>query len=116
MSYSVAGSPPSRLYERMGNRDGVSRSITMSRSGGRSARASFTRSWTSCSAYRMSVPDVNVMFISDAPRMDRDVTLMTPGTMLMASSMGRVMLNTTWRAHSEDPWATMVTRGNVNSG
>src|SRR3989449_894956 len=34
MSYSVAGSPPFRLYDRMGNSDGVSRSTSMSRSQG----------------------------------------------------------------------------------
>ena len=34
MSYSVAGSPPSRLYERIGKSDGVSRSTSMSRFGG----------------------------------------------------------------------------------
>jgi len=36
--------------------------------------------------------------------------------MLTASSSGRVMLNTTWRAPSVEPWATIVMRENRSSG
>lgn len=64
----------------------------------------------------MSVLGVNVIEISLDPRIDREWTRITPGTTLTASSIGRVTLNTTCRAPSVDPWATIVTRGNVSSG
>ena len=104
MSNSVAGSPPSRLYERIGKTDGVSRSISMSRFAGRSLRAWLTRACTCCSATIMSVDGENVTFVSLPPRIDRDCTRVTPGMMLIASSIGRVMLNSTWRAPSELPF------------
>ena len=116
MSYIVVGSPPSRLYETIGNSAGDSRSISMSSPAGRSPRSSFTRAWTCCSAYAMSVRSANVTEISLAPRMDRDCTRVTPGTTLTASSMGCVTANTTWRAPSAEPCATMVMREKFSSG
>ena len=50
----------------------------------------------------MSVVGANVMFVSLPPRIERDCTRVTPGTMLTASSIGRVMLNSTCRAPSDD--------------
>ena len=47
---------------------------------------------------------------------ERECTRRTPGTMLTASSIGRVMLNTTWRAPSDDPCATIVMRGKDQLG
>ena len=64
----------------------------------------------------MSVDSVNVMFTSLAPRIERDFTRSTPGTMLTASSIGRVTAKTTCRAPSDEPCATIVMRGNVSSG
>ena len=64
----------------------------------------------------MSVVGANVMFVSLPPRIDRDCTRVTPGTMLTASSIGRVMLNSTCRAPSDVPSATIVMRENVSSG
>ncbi len=100
----------------MGNIDGVSRSAWMSSPAGRSPRASLIRACTSCSAYSMSVRGANVTVISLAPRIERECTRDTPGTTLIASSIGRVTLNTTCRAPSEEPRATIVMRGNVSSG
>ena len=56
------------------------------------------------------------MFTSLAPRMDRLFTRTTPGTMLTASSIGRVIANTACRAERLDPCATIVMRGKVSSG
>ncbi len=64
----------------------------------------------------MSVRSENVMFTSLAPRIDRLFTRSTPGTVLIASSMGRVIAKTTCRAPSEEPVATIATRGKVSSG
>ena len=64
----------------------------------------------------MSVPGANVIAISLAPRIECDRTRVTPGTMLTASSRGRVMLKTTCRAPSVEPWATIVTREKFSSG
>ncbi len=64
----------------------------------------------------MSVLGENHIEISLAPRMDFERTRSTPGTTLTASSMGRVMLKTTWRAPSEEPSATMAMRGKISSG
>ena len=64
----------------------------------------------------MSVRGANVIFVSLPPRIERDCTRVTPGTMLTASSIGRVMLNSTWRAPSEVPFTTTVTRENSSSG
>ena len=79
-------------------------------------RTWLTRACTCCSAKVMSVFGANVMFVSLPPRIERDCTRVTPGTMLIASSIGRVMLNTTWRAPSELPSTTIVTREKVSSG
>ena len=64
----------------------------------------------------MSVVGENLMFVSLPPRIDRDCTRVTPGMMLIASSIGRVMLNSTWRAPSALPWTTTVMREKVSSG
>ena len=64
----------------------------------------------------MSVPSANVMFVSLPPRIDRDCTRVTPGTMLTTSSIGRVMPNSTCRAPNADPSATTVTREKASSG
>jgi len=64
----------------------------------------------------MSVPGAKVTEISVAPRMVCERTRMTPGTMLTASSNGRVTLKTICRAPSVDPCATMVMRENRSSG
>ncbi len=64
----------------------------------------------------MSVLGANHTEISLAPRMDLERTRRTPGTTLTASSIGRVTLNTTWRAPSDEPSATMPIRGKVSSG
>ena len=58
----------------------------------------------------MSVFGANVTLISAAPRIDRDCTRVTPGTMLTASSIGRVTLNSTCRAPSDEPSATIMMR------
>ena len=116
MSYSVAGDPPSRLYETMGKSDGESRSTCNSSPAGRSTRAWLTRCCVCCSAYAMSVLGANVIEISLAPRIDRECTRVTPGTTLTASSSGCVMEKTTWRAPSADPSATTIMRGNCSSG
>src|SRR3989440_209906 len=94
----MAGSPPSRLYERMGKSEGVRRSISMSRSGGSAPCTWLTRARTSWSAYAMSVAGEKLIDNSLAPRIECDCTRVTPGTTLTASSSGRVTLNTTWRA------------------
>ena len=64
----------------------------------------------------MSVCSLKVIEISLPPRIERDFTRSTPGTMLTASSIGRVMANTSCRAESVDPSATIVMRGKVSSG
>ena len=64
----------------------------------------------------MSVLGANVTFVSLPPRIDRDCTRVTPGTMLTASSIGRVMLNSTCRAPSDVPCTTIVTRENCELG
>ena len=64
----------------------------------------------------MSVFGPKKTLISLAPRIDLDRTRCTPGTMLTASSIGRVIANTICRALSVLPSATIVTRGNVSSG
>ena len=64
----------------------------------------------------MSVRGANVMAISLAPRMECDCTRVTPGTTLTASSRGRVTLNTTCRAPSVEPSATILIRENSSSG
>ena len=87
----------------MGNKDGASRSISISRSGGSDAWTCPTRARTSWSAYAMSVRGAKVMAISLAPRMECDWTRVTPGTTLTASSSGRVILNTTCRAPRAEP-------------
>ena len=116
MSYSVAGSPPSRLYETIGNSDGVSRSIWMSSPGGSDVTTWLTRACTCWSANWRSVLSENVMLISEAPRMVRDCTRVTPGTMLTASSIGRVISKSTWRAPSGEPLTTTVMREKRSSG
>ena len=100
----------------MGNTDGVSRSTSNSTSLGSCALAWFTRACTRCRASCMSLLGAKYTWISLAPRMEREVTRCTPGTMLTASSMGRVTLKTTWRAPSEVPCATTVMRGKRSSG
>ena len=62
------------------------------------------------------MPGANVMAISVAPRMVCERTRVTPGTTLTASSIGRVMLKTTWRAPSVEPSATTVMREKFSSG
>jgi hypothetical protein len=116
MSYIVAGSPPSRLYEMMGNSDGERRSTWTSSPGGSVEVTWFTRACACWSANAMSVFGANVAEISLAPRMDLDCTRVTPGITLIASSIGCVIANTTWRAPSADPSATIVIRGNCSSG
>ncbi len=64
----------------------------------------------------MSVPDAKVMEISVAPRIVWERTRVTPGTMLTASSNGRVTLNTICRAPSVEPCATIVIREKRSSG
>ena len=64
----------------------------------------------------MSVFSENVMFVSLPPRITRDCTRVTPGTMLTASSIGRVTPKSTWRAPNADPSATTVIRENCSSG
>ena len=64
----------------------------------------------------MSVCSLKVIDTSLDPRIERDFTRSTPGTMLTASSIGRVIAKTTCRAPSDDPSATMVMRGKVSSG
>ncbi len=64
----------------------------------------------------MSVVELNVMFVSLPDRIDRDCTRVTPGTMLTASSIGRVTVNRICRAPSDVPWATTVMRENTSSG
>src|SRR2546429_3653346 len=110
MSYSVAGSPPSTLYDRIGKSDGVIRSTWMVTPAGRSGTIWSTRARTSWSALTISVVGEKSTLISVPPRMVRDLTRVTPGTMLTASSMGRDTVNSCWRAPSEVPLATIVTR------
>ena len=76
----------------------------------------FTRARVCSSADCMSVCSENVMLVSLPPRMARDCTRVTPGTTFTVSSMGRVMLNSTWRAPSADPLATTVIREKTSSG
>ena len=65
----------------------------------------------------MSVVGANVTFdLAARPRIDRDCTRVTPGTMLTASSIGRVTLKSTCRAPSDVPCATIVMRENISSG
>ncbi len=64
----------------------------------------------------MSVPGAKLMATSLAPRIECDRTRVTPGTTLTASSSGRVMLNTTCRAPSVEPWATILMREKLSSG
>jgi hypothetical protein len=100
----------------MGKSDGVMRSISMSRPCGRSLATWFTRACTCCSATTISVRGASVTVVSLPPRIDRDCTRVTPGTMLTASSIGRVMLNSTGRAPSAVPWTTIVMREKASSG
>ena len=89
----------------------------MSSPAGRSPRTWFTRACTCCSATTMSVRrrerDVRSR---SPPRIDRDCTRVTPGTMLTASSIGRVTLNSTCRAPSDVPCTTIVMRENCELG
>ena len=94
MSYRVAGSPPSTLYDRIGKSDGAIRSIWMFTPAGRSGTIWSMRARTSCKAFTISVVGEKSTLISVPPRMERDLTRVTPGTMLMASSIGRVTANT----------------------
>ncbi len=64
----------------------------------------------------MSVLGANVTLISAPPRIERERTRRTPGTTLTASSIGRVTLNSTWRAPSAEPSATTVMREKLSSG
>ena len=64
----------------------------------------------------MSVLGANVIAISLAPRIECDRTRVTPGTMLTASSSGRVTLKTTCRAPRVEPWATILMREKFSSG
>ncbi len=64
----------------------------------------------------MSVRGAKVMATSLAPRIEWDCTRVTPGTTLTASSRGRVMLNTTCRAPSVEPSATILIREKRSSG
>ncbi len=116
MSYRVGGSPPSRLYDSIGKSDGVMRSTSISSPAGSSPMTRFTRACVCSSADCMSVSSANVMFTSVPPRMARDCTRVTPATTLTASSMGRVMLNSTCRAPSAEPFTTTVMRENTSSG
>ena len=61
----------------------------------------------------MSVRGAESTEISTLPRMLRERTRCTPGTLLTASSSGRVMANTTCCAFSADPSAITATRGKV---
>src|SRR5437879_13130631 len=89
MSYSVAGSPPSTLYDRIGKSDGVIRSTWMVTPAGRSGTIWSTRARTSWSALTISVVGEKSTLISVPPRLVRDLTRVTPGTLVTASSMGR---------------------------
>ena len=64
----------------------------------------------------MSVRGAKVTATSLAPRIECDCTRVTPGTMLTASSSGRVTLKTTCRAPRVEPWATILIRENSSSG
>ncbi len=64
----------------------------------------------------MSVPGEKVRDSSDAPRIERERSLSSPGTMLTACSMGRVTANICWRALRDVPCATMVMRENCSCG
>ena len=67
-------------------------------------------------ARESGVIGASVIEISVAPRIEREVTRVTPGTTPTASSIGRVIANTTCRAPSAEPCTTIVMRGNCSSG
>ncbi len=92
------------------------RSTWMFTPAGRSGTIWSTRARTSCRALTISVAGAKSTLISVPPRMDRDLTRATPGTMLVASSMGRVTLKSCCRAPSDVPVATIVTREKSSSG
>ena len=64
----------------------------------------------------VSMRRAEVQCAGQAAGIDFDFTRVTPGTVLIASSIGRVTENSTCLAPSDDPCATIVMRGNSNSG
>jgi hypothetical protein len=91
---------------------GVMRSTWICESIGKSPVTSATRFCTCCSATIMSVDAANCAEISAAPRMLRDRTRLMPGTLITASSSGRVTVNIIDCGGSVPEWTTMTMRGN----
>jgi hypothetical protein len=83
---------------------------------GRSAIASARRSWTSCRAFRTSVPILKISRIADRPVVDWERMTSRLGVPRSVSSIGAVMSSSTSIAVMPMPSVWISTSGGANSG
>src|ERR1019366_4266825 len=80
----------------MGNAAKVSRLAVSLAVDGSDAWARATAAFTYCSVWNISTPQLKNRFTSAEPRLVVDLTESRPGTLLSASSMGRVTMTCIW--------------------
>ena len=95
----------------MGKLAKVSRCVWMTAVAGRSVRMCDSAASTSCSVVTMSACQSKNRSISAEPRLVIDRTCCSPGTLLTASSIGRVMVTIIWSMGITPLSTPMTTRG-----